>query len=152
MIKIEKLKKIKDVELAEEMQKLSSTDVYNIDFHWWVAYKNKKWVGFAGLRLITDEISYVGPTFVKPEARGQGLQLRFFRIRERFTKKNNRTKMVCRVDYDNPWSANNCIRAGFHLEKQPLVGKMEDGSDIMSIDKKVMIYLVYPELYFVKDL
>lgn len=152
-LSIEKISK----DLKKELEKISSLPLNSPNFFWWVVInhvnqKTRNQVGIAGFKVINKSIGYIGPTFVKQSARGHKLQLRLIKKRLSFAKKLGLRKVISRVDYNNHWSANNLIKAGFLLDKQPIVGKTEEGVEMMSIDGKTLISLTYPELYFVKNL
>lgn len=85
-------------------------------FWWTVTYKGE-WVGYAGARIHDEETLYIGPTYIKNEYRGKGLQKRLIMARIRFAKKNGFKKLISSTNWDNYWSSNNLIKCGFFLIK-----------------------------------
>lgn len=84
---------------------------------WWVVFDGNKWVGYGGLRVHDAESVYSGPTYIKQEYRGQGLQFKLLKLRLRFAKKLGFSHILSSTSCDNFHSNNNLIKAGFHLIK-----------------------------------
>jgi GNAT superfamily N-acetyltransferase len=84
--------------------------------HWWLAYSYRKPVAFAGVIAATREVNagYFIRVGVLRGHRGGGLQLRFMRTIERKARQNGWCQVVSDTT-DNIPSANNFIRAGYHL-------------------------------------
>ena len=90
-----------------------------LDGHfWWLAYDDDgDAIGFCALwpsvRMAGG--GYLARAGVMPEARGNGLQMRMIRVRERKARTMDWTVMVSDTNRDNPASANNMIRAGYRI-------------------------------------
>ncbi|WLB49246.1 GNAT family N-acetyltransferase [Bradyrhizobium ottawaense] len=85
------------------------------DGHWWLGYRDRKPVAFAGLvPSMFPKAGYFIRVGVVPEHGGHGLQLRFMRVLERRAKSNG-WAMIVSDTTDNVRSANNFIRAGYRL-------------------------------------
>lgn len=97
--------------------KLVEDELEGHNCFWWLAYREQEPVAFAGLvpsRLYSNA-GYLKRAGVLPEHRGNGLQLRFFRARERKARSIGWTMLVSETVTDNVHSANNFIRAGYRL-------------------------------------
>jgi N-acetylglutamate synthase-like GNAT family acetyltransferase len=83
---------------------------------WWIATKDGNDIGFAGLvRTVSwNDCGYLCRAGVVPDARGQGLQKQFIRVRLRQAKALG-WKWVVTDTTDNPASANSLISTGFKL-------------------------------------
>jgi GNAT superfamily N-acetyltransferase len=83
--------------------------------HWWLCYRDRKPVAFAGLvPSVFPKSGYFTRVGVVPEHSGHGLQLRFMRVLERRARANG-WGMIVSDTTDNVRSANNFIRAGYRL-------------------------------------
>jgi len=90
---------------------------YDTNFgSWWIATENGVDIGFAGLvRTVSwTDCGYLCRAGVVPDARGQGLQKKFIRVRLRQAKALG-WKWVITDTTDNPASANSLIATGFKL-------------------------------------
>jgi len=83
---------------------------------WWLAFTGDAPVAFAALvpTKSTPGTAYLARAGVLPSARGQGLQLRLIRARERKAKILGFTRIVTDT-YNNPSSANSLIKAGYRM-------------------------------------
>ena len=84
--------------------------------YWWIVYSDKNPIGFAGIREAYHNTGYgyLERTGVLPCARGQSLQRRLIKVREKFARKNKWLGLVTDT-LDNPYSANNLIASGFTM-------------------------------------
>lgn len=84
--------------------------------HWWFASNGVMVVGFAGMlkSRSTAQGGYLFRVGVLENARGNGLQLRFIRVRERKARQLGMAQMVSDT-CDSIVSANNLIHAGYRL-------------------------------------
>lgn len=87
--------------------------------HWWAAFdydKDKKPVAFAGMVPSSRYLNtgYLCRAGVIPEYRGQGLQRRLLKTRERKAKQLGYFRIITDTT-DNPPSSNNLIKSGFLL-------------------------------------
>jgi GNAT superfamily N-acetyltransferase len=82
---------------------------------WFVAYEKDiiNWAAYAGIQVRPKEY-YFGPVYVKPEYRGQGLQLRLLRIREEYARERGVHRLTSCAYSSNPYSINNLLKAGFN--------------------------------------
>jgi GNAT superfamily N-acetyltransferase len=88
---------------------------------WWIVEYDGKPVAFAGLQETREGGSgYLCRTGVIPSHRGQGLQKKMIRIRERKALSRG-WKRICTDTTGNPISANNLIACGYRtfLPKTP---------------------------------
>ncbi len=81
----------------------------------WVVFDESEWVAYGNMYVYGQEQVCVGPTFVKRDYRGQGLQVKLLKRRLRFAKKLG-YKTVYSCTYMNNFpSINNLIKTGFSL-------------------------------------
>lgn len=91
---------------------------------WWIAYAScgapaafcALWpsVHASGVR------GYLARSAVLPGHRGKGLQRRMIRVRERRARTLGWLDLVTDTNNDNPASANNMIRCGYHIWNPPI--------------------------------
>lgn len=85
---------------------------------WWIARdENARPVGFAGMwpSARVDGAGYLCRAGVLPIARGQGLQIRLIKVREREAKKKRWTALFSDAVVENAHSQNNLVAAGFRM-------------------------------------
>jgi GNAT superfamily N-acetyltransferase len=84
--------------------------------YWWLAYLGNEPVGFAGMvpSQRYKSAGYLKRAGVIPGHRGNGLQLRFFKVRERKARAIGWGFLVSETT-NTVFSANNFIRAGYRL-------------------------------------
>jgi GNAT superfamily N-acetyltransferase len=85
-----------------------------LDGHWWIAYDGDKAIGFCGLSL---NVNTAGAGFlcragVVSAYRGQGIQKKMIRLRERQALSLSLTQLLT-YTIDNPSSANSLIACGY---------------------------------------
>ena len=89
---------------------------FSMERYYWIVYDEKdNWVGYASLGKYNDTSLYCGPTYIKPEYRGNGLQLKLLEIRERFAKKMEFKQLLSCTELENVISSNNLIKRKFTL-------------------------------------
>ncbi len=81
---------------------------------------NKEWVAYGGYRKIDEQNVYFGPTFVKEEFRGKGLQRKLIRARLGYAKKEKYKCAITSIYTYNYISGNNIIAEGFKLTRIPM--------------------------------
>lgn len=86
---------------------------------WFVIINGTQWVGYGGYRKIDNERVYSGPTFIKEEFRGKGLQRKLIRARIAQAKKDGYKESVSCVDNYNHHSGNNLIAEGYRMTSIP---------------------------------
>lgn len=87
---------------------------------WFVLFTNpKEWVGYGGYRKIDDSNVYIGPTMIKEEYRGKGLQRNLIRARLRYAKKEKYKYAISNIYTYNYISGNNLIAEGFRMARIP---------------------------------
>ncbi len=86
---------------------------------WFVIWNGRDWLSYGGYREIDSERVYFGPTFVKEEFRGIGLQRKMIRVRLKRAKKDGYSEAVSSIFTFNHWSGNNLIAEGFRLAPIP---------------------------------
>mgnify|MGYP003705469055 CR=1 FL=1 len=94
----------------------SAAPLYDFsDGWWWIASYDDLEVGFAGLSMFQSSkpTGYLCRSAVVEEFRGNGLQRRFIRARERYARKLNLNRIV--TDTRGIHSANNLIQCGYRL-------------------------------------
>lgn len=84
--------------------------------HWWLAYLEKEPVAFAGMVPSNKwhNVGYFKRAGVAPRHRGNGLQIRLMRVRERKAKRIGWTHLISECT-ETAYSANNFIKAGFRI-------------------------------------
>jgi len=100
----------------EQWPLLTDNELYGLHCSWWLAYFKREPVAFAGVvpsRLYHDT-GYLKRSYVMPYHRGHGLQLRFFRVREKKARSIGWKTLISETT-DALHSANNFIRAGYRL-------------------------------------
>ena len=95
---------------------LTDEELDGFNCYWWLAYCGKDPVGFAGMvpSRQWQNVGYLKRAGVLPAHRGRGLQLRFFKVRERKARGVGWTHLISECT-DTVYSANNFIRAGYLL-------------------------------------
>lgn len=85
--------------------------------YWWLVYNSDgDIVAFAGLTFYTtNQTAFLARVGVRKSHRGQGLQKKLIKIRERFAKKMGYKRIISYTSNDNIHSANNLIRCGYLL-------------------------------------
>lgn len=110
---------IENSELLYKLQKecLPYDKLYDVSQGaWWVAYKNDRPVGFAGIVRSSRwcDTGYLCRSGVIRSARGQGVQKRLIRVRQLYAKKMGWAWLITDT-YHNPPSSNSLISCGFKL-------------------------------------
>jgi GNAT superfamily N-acetyltransferase len=112
-----------DDDVADMLTDLHSLTFFNgasipdfEDGHWWLAFRDGKPVGFAGVipSICVRNAGYFCRVGVLHKHCGHGLQLRFMRAME-LRARSNGWNCVVSDTTDNVASANNFIRAGYRL-------------------------------------
>lgn len=88
------------------------------DSYWWLAYRNKKPVGFAGLKPDKYGNGFLCLAGVVPEARGHGIHRRMITARVKFGRQLGLKRLYTYTKL-NPASANSLIAAGFRAYLPP---------------------------------
>ena len=83
--------------------------------YWWVVYSGQNWIGYSAFRIHDEESVYLGPTFVKAEHRGKGLQKILINKRVNMAKKMGFQKIITSTLMTAYSSSNNLIKCKFHL-------------------------------------
>lgn len=82
---------------------------------WFVLYDPKNplfWAGFSGVQW-NKEFPYFGPTYVRPEYRGLGIQKILIRVKQGYCYRLGHNKVITTVDDYNTVSINNVESCGF---------------------------------------
>lgn len=122
-----KLKKVDNADrriadIIKEMHSVGFPDYPMIETavgDWWFAVSDTN--EFAGFCALWPSVhspvtrGYLARAAVLPGHRGQGLQRRFIRVRERAARAKGLLEMVSDTNSDNPSSANNLIRCGYRM-------------------------------------
>ena len=83
---------------------------------WWVAFdEDDVPVGYAGLAHLWGDRGFLCRVGVLPKARGNGLQRKFVRARQRGARGLEFSRIVTYTDRKNVVSSNNLIRCGYSL-------------------------------------
>ncbi len=84
--------------------------------YWWIAYRDKKAVAFAGMCKSSQwsKVGYLCRAGTRTAHEGQGLQKRLIRVRAAKARKIGWTHLITDT-HDNTISANNLIKMGFRL-------------------------------------
>jgi GNAT superfamily N-acetyltransferase len=107
---------VRDAILAMHAGCFPGLEFQQLHGDWWIAYApGGVPVGFAGMwpSLTVPGAGYLCRAGVLPAARGQGLQTRLIRVREREAKKKRYVALLTDCDPVNTHSMNNIIGAGF---------------------------------------
>lgn len=84
--------------------------------YWWGAFDtDDTLVGATCLSIWIPGWAFLARSVVKKTHRGQGLQQRFIKVREKFARLHNVHTIVTYVSPENMASANNLIRSGYEL-------------------------------------
>jgi N-acetylglutamate synthase-like GNAT family acetyltransferase len=99
-----------------EFPELTDNELDGFHCYWWIAYRGKEPVGFAGMvpSQKYKNVGYLKRAGVTAGHRGNGIQLRLFKVREQKARKIGWTHLVSECT-NTVYSANNFIRAGFKL-------------------------------------
>lgn len=82
----------------------------------WVAWEEDRAVGFATAKLAdAGTAMFLQRSGVRPVARGQGLQRRLIRVRERWARARGIRRSVTYTTYENHPSITNLIRSGYRF-------------------------------------
>lgn len=92
------------------------TPVDPSDGYWWVAYENDVAVAFCAMKHSSrwSDTMYLNRAGVLLKYRGQGIQKKLIRVRERQAKKFGMSWLISDT-YNNPASSNSLIHCGFYL-------------------------------------
>jgi GNAT superfamily N-acetyltransferase len=107
---------VRDAIIAMHAQCFPDLPFQQLHGDWWIAYGPAGVpVGFAGLwpSLTVPGAGYLCRAGVLSAARGQGLQRRLIKVREREAKKKGWVALLSDTDPKNPHSMNNLIACGF---------------------------------------
>lgn len=97
---------------------------------WWLAWDGDEPVAYAGMVLYPDigkPGGFLSRCGVLPCARGQGLQRRLIRVREREIVRCGYDRAFTYTSRDNYASANNLIACGYRLYHPPFLWGLRDG-------------------------
>ena len=114
------IRQTKDVELVKSLHSeiLPSDDFYWSHYpvyHWVVRDEKRNPVGFCSIAMWDSKIGFLCRSGVLPEARGNGLQVRMTRVREKFARAAGYESMVTYTDVDNIRSSHNLQKIGYML-------------------------------------
>lgn len=112
-----------DTDIVADITQMHSTCFPGYDIpgfaggHWWIAYQKASPVAFCALWRSSKraKAGYLARAGVLPKARGQGLQRRMIKTRERAARELGWHTMLCDTVQDNVRSANNLIKCGYEL-------------------------------------
>lgn len=116
-----RIRKTTDIETIRELDaKLIGPDAATPvleDHVWWLAYVDGRVAGYAGLRVCKTEGGYgfLARAGVLREHRGQGLQRRLIRVRDREARRLGLRRSITYTSQRNYASANNLISCGYRL-------------------------------------
>lgn len=72
-------------EIRDHVEKINGW-IFRNQYFWWVVLDGDEWVAYAGLSHFDENTFYLGPTFVKEQYRGKGLQSRLIKLREMYVQ------------------------------------------------------------------
>ena len=90
-------------------------DAGNKALHWLVRDENKNPVGFCILTIMKYGTAFLSFSGILEEARGNGLQCRMIRVRERKARKEGVKKLISYTKMHNIQSSHNLQKCGFEL-------------------------------------
>jgi GNAT superfamily N-acetyltransferase len=83
--------------------------------HWWFAYEGDQVAAIAGTNHEDDRWIFMGPCGVLPPYRHKGIQRALIAAREEWARSHAYEVAVACTGVENYASANNLIKAGYHL-------------------------------------
>lgn len=109
-----------DPKVASDILKMHEACFPDLDFQqlhgdWWIAYRNGAPVAFAGLwpSVRSPGSGYLCRAGVMPEARGEGLQRRLIKVREKEARKKRWVALFSDCRPGNAHSLNNLFACGY---------------------------------------
>lgn len=72
-----------------------------------------EWLAYSCIQICENGSYYFGPTFVKPEWRGQGLQRMLIEAKEDYARRHGCKHIISSAYLDNTISINNMLKCGF---------------------------------------
>ena len=118
-VKIRRVDALKNSVLLNDLQRTilphDKTDDVSVGY-WWIACFDGNAIGFCALKQSNkwSDCGYLSRAGVLPEYRGQGIQKRLIKVRERQAKKLGWHWLISDT-YRNPASANSLISCGFKM-------------------------------------
>jgi GNAT superfamily N-acetyltransferase len=93
--------------------------IFRSHMQWWFLWDkfHRDWWAYGGASEFSEGILYIGPTLVRPNCRGLGLQVYLIKQRLSWAKKNDYSVVRTSTYSDNIYSNNNLIKTGFRLVK-----------------------------------
>lgn len=94
---------------------------------WFVAYEGDEWIGYGGIQVDPEWKPYLGPSYVRPEHRGKGVQKKLLAKRIDFLEDNGYTVCTTCALHHNIYSIRNIEKCGFtytHTETTKLGGTL----------------------------
>jgi GNAT superfamily N-acetyltransferase len=85
--------------------------------YWFVIFDGDEWIAYGAARVHNITSIYLGPTYVKENYRGQGLQVKLIKRRIRLAKRLGHTKVISSTFTNNFASINNLIECRFKMVK-----------------------------------
>jgi RimJ/RimL family protein N-acetyltransferase len=82
---------------------------------WWIAYDEKTCIGFAGIKNVGHDTAFLCRVGVIKAYRGQGLQKKMVRVRERWARSRGFHYIITYTSAYNLKSANSLIQCGYRL-------------------------------------
>jgi GNAT superfamily N-acetyltransferase len=83
--------------------------------YYWLAWKEKKPVGFACLKVLEDGVGYMTRGGVLEGHQGKGLHTRLVDARIRYARKHNLKYIITYTLTENVWSLASLVRRGFQI-------------------------------------
>lgn len=95
------------------VDELYTTD--NKVVHWIALDSNNECAGFCTLSIVRNSYGFLARAGIKRKFRGNNLQCRFIRVREKFLKSLNLTKMITYTKKDNIPSCVNLQKCNYFM-------------------------------------
>jgi GNAT superfamily N-acetyltransferase len=90
--------------------------------HWWMVFDGDDVpVAYAGLTYFATGVAFLSRVGVLPGSRGNGLQRRLIRCRERRANRDGYPRVVSYTTPSNTKSSNNLIHCGYRLYVPPIL-------------------------------
>jgi len=112
-----KIRQTKNVEICQSLHRKAfpSDDWDSSDVYWLVTNEQDKPVGYCGLNVIQKKFVFFNRAAVMYSEKGNGLQRRLIKVRERWTRESGYKTAITYVRYDNHPSLVNLIKCGWIL-------------------------------------
>lgn len=116
-----RIRRTEDLALVQRLDSETFDPLYDYPVNldgaaWWIAWDGDVAVGFAGVKILPDNLAYMCRVGVLESSRGQGIQQKLIRARVAWCKtQKGVTEVITYTIPSNVVSSNNLIKCGFKL-------------------------------------